>query len=67
MKFFALVALLATVSAAEPALNDPCKAAADCGDATKMCCAVASGGYLCDDDKCTTPSTGTEVPNILTC
>ena len=62
---FVLALLVANVSAD---LGTPCSFQKDeCGDATKFCCGVGSGGQMCTDATCGTLIDGSTAPNAVFC
>ena len=74
MKFFALACMLAVatfVNGDEPAKNGTaCEKATDpCGDITKSCCGVATGGQMCKEPTCEEGSLVKDipVPNFVVC
>ena len=68
MKAFLLAILVATAAGAAMKPGDACeKASDDCGDATTMCCGVATGGKMCSDNTCGTTSDTNPVPNFVVC
>ena len=68
MKFFALAATIALVSAAAEKAGTACEKAIDeCGDKTTMCCGVAQNGKMCTEATCKTTVDDIPVPNFVVC
>ena len=68
MKLAVLAAFVALINAQAQATGTACEKASDaCGDDTKMCCGIFSGGKMCTDDTCKDITSTNSVPNIVAC
>merc|ERR1719181_1804309 len=68
MKLALLAFIVGTVLADDKPAGTPCSKAGECGDATKVCCGVATGGKVCTKSDCSAFFEPAQlVPNVMVC